>query len=281
MTSPCPDAAGPVAGADWHAGADLLASYAAGTSDEVAAWSVEAHITACARCRSALSAQVDAQRLARNRSMLLVRAALGDGGRARRLLGRCGVPDHLLRLVAATPSLRRSWLLSVMGVLAVVTGEAAAVRFGWIPGGAVPPGQAIDADGGGANVQGHLIRPSSKRSRRRNSAKAQVHSTAAHAAWAGEATWASGTWVIVSSSTGSTHNALAVTAAARGPTTVAAASANAHNASDGSSSATGSHPGPGTANAAPTTGTSAAASAETVRASSKVKPEKGAATASR
>jgi hypothetical protein len=135
MTSPCPDAAGPVAGADWHAGEDLLAGYAAGTVDEVAAWSVEAHITACARCRSALSAQVDAQRLARNRSVLLVRAALGDGGRARRLLCRCGVPDHLLRLVAATPSLRRSWLLSVIGVLAVVTGEAAAVRFGWIPGG--------------------------------------------------------------------------------------------------------------------------------------------------
>jgi hypothetical protein len=135
MTSPFPDAAGPVASAGGHAGADLLASYAAGTSDEVAAWSVEAHITACARCRSALSAQVDAQRLARNRSALLVRAALGDGGRARRLVCRCGVPDHLVRLVAATPSLRRSWLLSVMGVLAVVTGEAAAVRFGWISGG--------------------------------------------------------------------------------------------------------------------------------------------------
>jgi hypothetical protein len=132
MTSPCPDAAGPVAGAGWHAGADLLASYAAGTSEEVATWSVEAHITACGRCRSALSAQADPQRLARNRSVLLVRAALPDGGRTGRLVRRCGVPDHLLRLVAATPSLRRSWLLSVIGVLAVVTGEAAAVRYGWI-----------------------------------------------------------------------------------------------------------------------------------------------------
>jgi hypothetical protein len=132
MTSPCPDAAGPVAGAGWHAGADLLASYAAGTGDEVATWSLEAHITACGRCRSALSAQVDPQRLARNRSVLLVRAALPDGGRTARLACRCGVPGHLLRLVAATPSLRRSWLLSVIGVLAVVTGEAAAVRYGWI-----------------------------------------------------------------------------------------------------------------------------------------------------
>ena len=50
-------------------------------------------------------------------------AAVGDGGRVRRVLCRCGVPDHILGLVAATPSLRRSWLLSVVGVLAVVAGE--------------------------------------------------------------------------------------------------------------------------------------------------------------
>jgi len=133
MTSPFPGAAGPVAGAGWHAGDNLLTGYATGTLEPVVVWSVEAHLTRCARCRSALSAHVDAQRLARNRSVLLVRAALPDGGRVGRLLRRCGVPDHLLRLVAATPSLRRSWLLSVIGVLAVVTGEAAAVRFGWIP----------------------------------------------------------------------------------------------------------------------------------------------------
>jgi hypothetical protein len=135
MTSPFPDAAGPVAGAGGHTADDLLASYAAGTVDRVVAWSVEAHLTACAQCRSALSAHVDSERLARNRSVLLVRAAIGDGGRVRRLLRGCGVPDHLLRLVAATPSLRRSWLLSVLAVLAVVTGEAAAVRYGWVPAG--------------------------------------------------------------------------------------------------------------------------------------------------
>jgi len=134
MTSSFPGAAESAAGADWHAGEDLLASYAAGTAETVLVWSVEAHLTGCARCRSALSAHVDAERLARNRSVLLVRAAIGDGGRVRRLLCRCGVPGHLLRLLAATPSLRRSWLLSVVGVLAVVSGEAVAVRYGWIPG---------------------------------------------------------------------------------------------------------------------------------------------------
>jgi hypothetical protein len=134
MTSPYPDAAEPVTGTDNHATKDLLASYAAGTLDPVVVWSVEAHLTGCARCRSALSAHVDAERLARNRSALLVRAAIGDGGRVRRLLCRCGVPDYLLRLLAATPSLRRSWLLSIVGVLAAVAGEAAAARYGWIPG---------------------------------------------------------------------------------------------------------------------------------------------------
>jgi hypothetical protein len=135
MTSSFPGAAEPVAGADGHPGEGLLASYAAGTAGAVVAWSVEAHLTGCARCRSALSAHVDAERLARNRSVLLVRAAIGDGGRVRRLLCRCGAPDHVLRLLAATPSLRGSWLLSVMAVLAVVAGEAAAVRYGLIPAG--------------------------------------------------------------------------------------------------------------------------------------------------
>lgn len=141
MTSSFPGPAGPVAGADGHAGKDLLAGYAAGTAGTVVVWSVEAHLTKCARCRAALSEHADAERLARNRSVLLVRAALPEGRRVRRLLCRCGVPDHLLRLLAATPSLRRSWVLSVLGVLAVVAGEAAAARYGWIRAGG-PPGAA-------------------------------------------------------------------------------------------------------------------------------------------
>jgi hypothetical protein len=119
---------------------DLLTGYATGTIDSVAAWSTEAHLTACAQCRSALSAQVDAGRLARNRSVMLVRAAIPDG-RLLRLVRRCGVPDQVPRLLAATPSLRLSWLLSVAGVLVTVAGEAAAVRYGWI-GGPGPAGRA-------------------------------------------------------------------------------------------------------------------------------------------
>ena len=139
MTSSFPGAAEPVAGADGHPGENLLASYATGTAGTVAAWSVEAHLAQCPQCRSALSAQVDAERLARNRSVLLVRAAISDGSRARRVLRRCGLPDHVLGLLTATPSLRLSWLLSVIGVLAVVGGEAAAARYGRIPVGGLGP----------------------------------------------------------------------------------------------------------------------------------------------
>jgi hypothetical protein len=125
--------------ADWHASRGTLAAYAAGEARGTVAWSVEAHLTECAQCRSALSAYVDEERLARNRSVLLARAANGDGGRVRRALRRCGFPDHVLGLLAATPSLRWSWLVSVIGVLAVLAGEAAAVRYGWIPVGGPRP----------------------------------------------------------------------------------------------------------------------------------------------
>jgi hypothetical protein len=135
MTSPFPDPTRPVPDAAGHAGEDLLASYSAGTVEPVVVWSVEAHLAGCARCRTALSAHADAGRLARNRSVVLVRAALPDEGPVRRLLGRGGVPDHLLRLLAATPSLRGSWLLSVVGVLAAMVGEATAVRYGWMRAG--------------------------------------------------------------------------------------------------------------------------------------------------
>lgn len=134
MTSSHAGPVGPMAWPDGHPDEELLATYAAGTVERVVIWSVEAHVTGCAGCRSALSARVDPDRLARNRSALLVRVALPGEGRVRRLLRRCGFPDYLLDLLAATPSLRLSWLLSVVGVLAVVAAEAASVGYGGIPG---------------------------------------------------------------------------------------------------------------------------------------------------
>ena len=107
VTNPSPPGRRQLGGAGWHAGPDELTAYAAGEARGTVAWSVEAHLTECAQCRLALSAHVDAERLARSRSVLLARAAIGDGGLVRRVLCRCGFPDHVLRLLAAaaTPSL--------------------------------------------------------------------------------------------------------------------------------------------------------------------------------
>jgi hypothetical protein len=114
-----------------HFSEEMLTSYVTGTAGTVDVWSVEAHLTGCVACRSAVAAHVDAGRLARNRSVLLTRAAIGDGGPLRRLLRRCGVPDYLLGVLSATPSLRASWLLSVLAVVGVASVEAAAVSYRW------------------------------------------------------------------------------------------------------------------------------------------------------
>jgi hypothetical protein len=68
--------------------------------------------------------------------------AMPNGGRLWRLVCRCGIPDHLLRLLTATSSLRRSWLLAVVGVLSVVIGEAVVVHHLW-PGTGGHPGPGL------------------------------------------------------------------------------------------------------------------------------------------
>jgi hypothetical protein len=101
-----------------------LARYASGVLDEATAWSVEAHVPACAPCRAALAARPDGGRLARNKSVLLARLALPRPGPAGRFLRWCRVPDHVVTLLSATPALRRSWLAGVALVLAAAIGAA-------------------------------------------------------------------------------------------------------------------------------------------------------------
>jgi Putative zinc-finger len=141
MTRSIVDAPEPASSANWHIAPDVLARYTAGGLDGAAAWSVETHAASCAACRAAVSAHFDGHRLAHNRSVLLALTAVADQGSLERLLCRCGIPDHLLRLLSATSSLRRSWLLAVVGVLSVVTGEALLFRH-VSPGGAGPVGPA-------------------------------------------------------------------------------------------------------------------------------------------
>ena len=121
----------PAPRAGWHASVTTLASYAAGDLGDADVWSIEAHLADCAFCRVELSVHADHERLARNRSVLLAMAAIPDAAWPRRLARRVGIPDHLLVLLSATSSLRRSWVLSVFAVLGVVTAEALLVHALW------------------------------------------------------------------------------------------------------------------------------------------------------
>jgi hypothetical protein len=119
--------------------APLVVAYAGGSLDTGPAWSVEAHLPGCPACRDVLAGCADAARLERNRAVLLARAGLPRPGPAQQLARRCGLPEHVTTMLAATPSLRKSWLASVALVLAAVVGAAQLASRHWI-GSAAPPG---------------------------------------------------------------------------------------------------------------------------------------------
>lgn len=114
----------------------LVTAYADGGLRSAQAWSVEAHLPGCTACRAVLAGSAQAARLARNKAVLLARTGLPEPGPGGRALARCGVPRHLLTLLSATPSLRRSWLAGVTLVLAAALGAARLAPPGPGPDGA-------------------------------------------------------------------------------------------------------------------------------------------------
>lgn len=115
---------------------ETVAGYAHDTLTGTAAWSVEAHLPACAPCRAVLAAELDQPRLMRNRSVLLTRLALPAPGPVERAITRCGVPSHVWRLLSMVPSLRRPWLAGVVLVLAASVGvtHLPTAAGGWAAG---------------------------------------------------------------------------------------------------------------------------------------------------
>lgn len=127
----------------WHVDIDLLRGYAAGATDEVAAWSVEQHVAGCSPCRDALTdLRLTGSVTSTERRLDAVwdRIELSVEAPARPLLDRVlvalGVPPHVARLLAATPSLSASWLLAVAAVLSTA---AAATLVGYGPSGESAP----------------------------------------------------------------------------------------------------------------------------------------------
>jgi hypothetical protein len=103
----------------WHIDDDLLEGYARSALPPAAAWSVEAHLPQCARCRERITPFADAARLDTVRGELIAATDSPRWSRAERLLMWLGVPEHTVRLLLATPALRASWLLAVAIALAL------------------------------------------------------------------------------------------------------------------------------------------------------------------
>ena len=102
----------------WHADRELLAAYVAGGLDAIDGASVEQHVTRCAECRAAITPLVD--RHALDRAWTGIRSAVEapDLPLAIRVARRCGVPEPTSVLLAATASLRTSWVVSSFVALA-------------------------------------------------------------------------------------------------------------------------------------------------------------------
>jgi len=108
----------------WHADTQMLQRYAADTLDDAHAYSLEAHLLTCGRCRAGI-AIADRERLDDMWDGIAAAVDAPAPGPVERGLLVLGVRQHIARLLAATPSLRGSWL----GAEAFVLGLAAlAVR---------------------------------------------------------------------------------------------------------------------------------------------------------
>jgi hypothetical protein len=109
---------------EWHLDPEVVHRYVAGAVSAPVAASAEAHLMACAACRSQLASTVDVQRAAAIWKAVVDRADRPRRGVIERVLARLGVGEATARLVAVTPTLRGPWLLAIAGVLAFVAAAA-------------------------------------------------------------------------------------------------------------------------------------------------------------
>ncbi|MEU3614339.1 zf-HC2 domain-containing protein [Streptomyces sp. NPDC006872] len=101
----------------WHVAEEDLRAYAHGELAPPLLWSADTHLTGCAQCRERLAGATDPVALDTAWERLDAELDAPRPALLERLLVRLGVADHTARLLAATPVLRRSWLLSVLFLL--------------------------------------------------------------------------------------------------------------------------------------------------------------------
>ena len=111
----------------WHVEDTLLAAYAANALDDPRSSSIEAHLLGCTRCRERLASRADVVQLDRVWAAVTETIDAPSIGVVERTLLALGVREHVARLLAATPSLRLSWLIAEAIALgfAVVAANAA------------------------------------------------------------------------------------------------------------------------------------------------------------
>jgi len=103
----------------WHPDRGLLAGYVAGASGRAQAASVEAHLVTCASCRAAMVPLADPDRLALNLAAIIERVDQPRRHPIERLMGRLGVPGHIARVLAVSPSERAPWFGGIAVALLV------------------------------------------------------------------------------------------------------------------------------------------------------------------
>jgi hypothetical protein len=103
----------------WHAEPEQIAAYARGDVDAAGSFSLEAHLAACPDCQALAAHAVGTPRLELMWDAIEDRLDAPRRGPVEAALARLGVPEHVARLLAATPSLTASWLLAVALTLAV------------------------------------------------------------------------------------------------------------------------------------------------------------------
>jgi hypothetical protein len=110
----------------WHVDEQTLRRYADGRVPLSVGASVEPHLLSCARCRALVTPATELDRLARLWGPIVDRVDQPRPGPVERLLRRAGMPAGTARLLAATPTLRASWLLALATTLAFAVAAASA-----------------------------------------------------------------------------------------------------------------------------------------------------------
>lgn len=109
---------------------DLAHRYASSATTADDSLRVERAMDGSAQWRALVGSQIETGRLERNLAGVAAELDAPKRGVLERSMGRLGLPEHVARLMAATPVLRRSWYLATFLVLFFGVSASSADRAG-------------------------------------------------------------------------------------------------------------------------------------------------------